>query len=312
MSQKYRRLEQFPKSVKRFSDKNCGKNKILERLSKIMALALITLALNAALLSPTLPVRAQDRDIEAVKAALLNDPLFLGHLRDRLSVDTLDDGHIRNVVRTYLLDHPEMLIEMQEALMARNEAAQTETKQQSARIIAENAQFLFENEQDLVLGNAQGDMKIVEFYDYNCGYCKAAYHETLSLLEEDKNLSLVMKDFPILGEDSGQAHLVAQAFKSIAPQHYPQFHHQMMTLDGRATQTSAMEMALSFGVEKQQLLTAMTQEEIQIPLVDNAKIAYLLGFNFTPAYIIGDETIRGATDNSHMAAIIKRQREARQ
>jgi len=256
-------------------------------------------------------VAAQNMNMDEIKAALLNDPLFLSHLRDRLSVETLDDGHIRTVVRAYLLDNPDLLIEMQQVLMARNEAAQAQTQQETAHIIAKHAAFLFDNAQDTVLGNEQGDIKIIEFYDYNCGYCKSTYPNILKLLEEDQNLSLVMKDFPILGEDSGRAHLVAQAFKDIAPQHYRAFHHQMMMMDKRASEASAIEMALSFGVDRQQLLAAMTQEEIQIPLVENAKIAYLLGFNFTPAYIVGDEVIRGAVDNAQMAAVIGAQRETR-
>jgi len=257
-------------------------------------------------------VQAQNTDIEQIKAALLDDPLFLSHLRDRLSVETLDDSHIRTVVRAYLLDNPDLLIEMQQVLMARNEAAVSQSQEEAKRIIAENLVPLFENDQDMILGNPQGDIKIVEFYDYNCGYCKSSYPNMLALLEEDKNLSLVMKDFPILGEDSGRAHLIARALKKIAPEHYPDFHHQMMVREGRADEANTIELALSFGVNKQQLLDAMIQEEIQMPLIDNAKIAYQLGFNFTPAYIIGDEIIRGATDNNHMAAVVKQQRQSRQ
>jgi|GEM_PF-175777 len=271
------------------------------------------IALTACLLTLVLPLpigaQAQTTDMSSIKADLLNDPLFLSHLRDRLSVDTLDDNHILSIVRAYLLEHPEMLIEMQEVLMSKNEEAQAKSAEESARIIAENASLLFDNKDDNVLGNAQGDVQIIEFYDYNCGYCKAAYQDMLELLETDKNLKIVMKDFPILGEDSGRAHLVAQAFKQQAPQHYPEFHHKMMTLEGRATQDSAMEVALSFGIDKQQLSRAMTQEEIQIPLIDNAKVAHLLGFNFTPAYIVGNEIIRGAIDNNQMLAIIKQQRQ---
>jgi len=257
-------------------------------------------------------LQAQSAEMDEIKAALLNDPLFLSHLRDRLSVETLDDSHIRAVVRAYLMDNPEMLIEMQQELMARNDKAQAQSQEEASRIIAENAAFLFDNTDDIVLGNAQGDIKIVEFYDYNCGYCKRAYPDTLALLEEDKNLSFVMKDFPILGEDSGRAHLVARAVKKIAPQHYLEFHHQMMTREGRADEANATELALSLGVDKQQLLDTMTQEEIQIPLIDNAKLAYQLGLNFTPAYIIGDEIIRGATDNSHMVAVVNQQRQHKQ
>jgi len=263
------------------------------------------------LMLPVVP-RAQNIDVEAIKAALLNDPLFLSHLRDRLSVETLDDDHIRNIVRSYLLDNPEMLVEMQQTLMEKNEKNQEQSNKEATRIIAENAAFLFENEADVVLGNPQGDVKIVEFYDYNCGYCKISYPNILALLESDKNLSLIMKDFPILGEDSGRAHLVAQAFKKQAPQHYHAFHHKMMMLEGRASEASAMEVALSFGIDKQQLQETMAQEEIQIALIENAKFAYLLGLNFTPAYIVGDEVIRGAVNNEHMAAVIDAQRKHRQ
>jgi len=275
-------------------------------LRKTFAICFFTFMLAA----PVAP-HAQSGDLEQIKADLLNDPLFLGHLRDRLSVETLDDSHIRTIVRSYLLDNPEMLIEMQQVLMEKNDKKQEQSREEAAHIIADNAAFLFDNAEDVILGNEQGDIKIVEFYDYNCGYCKATYPETLKLLEKDKKLSLVMKDFPILGEDSGRAHLVARAFKKQAPQHYRDFHHKMMTLEGRATETSAMDVALSFGIDKQQLLETMTQEDIQTALIENAKFAYLLGLNFTPAYIVGDEVIRGAADNEHMGAVIAEQRESR-
>jgi len=273
---------------------------------------LISVALVLLSVLATMPavVLGREVDMDKVKAALLDDPLFLSHLRDRLTASKLDDDHIRSIIRSYLLEHPEMLIEMQDVLMSKNEEAQEQARQDTARIIQDNAAFLFDHERDHVLGNNQGDIKIVEFYDYNCGYCKAAYPKMLTLLEQDKNLSLVMKDLPILGEDSAHAHLIAQAVKKIAPHHYAEFHHKMMILEGRATQASATELALSLGVDAGQLQDTMTQEEIQIELVENSKLAYLLGLNFTPAYIVGQDVIRGAVDNAHMEDVIKQQREA--
>jgi len=262
-----------------------------------------------AILFPALPAaQAEALDHATIKQALLDDPLFLSHLRDRLSASTMDDDHIRLIVRNYLLDNPELLLEVQQALSEKQDGFERERQQEAAQIITENAAFLFDKTDDMILGNAQGNVTIVEFYDYNCGYCKSSYPDNLALLAKDNNIKLVMKDYPILGEDSGQAHLVAHAFKKLMPQHYPAFHHEMMTRNIRATLDSTIELALKYGVNKERLLEAAGEESLQAPLVETSRIAYQLGINFTPAYIIGSEILRGAADQAIIMAAVEAQR----
>jgi len=233
--------------------------------------------------------------MDAIKQSLLDDMLFLSQLRDRLSAASMDEDNVRTIVRNYLVENPELFLEIQQLLRDRQEISQNEMQQEVADTITQHADFLFHNQDDLVLGNTAGDVTLVEFYDYNCGYCKSSYPGNLDLLEKDGNIKFVMKDYPILGEDSAQAHIVAQAFKKLMPEKYPAFHHEMMTRQTRATWESAIE---------------QTQEEsLQAPLVETAKIAYQLGINFTPAYIVGSEVLRGAVDEATMMAAVNVQRE---
>jgi len=247
--------------------------------------------------------------MDGVKQSLLDDMLFLSQLRDRLSATSMDEDNVRTIVRNYLIENPELFLEIQQILRDRQETSQNEMQQEMAGIITRHADFLFHNQDDLVLGNAEGDVTLVEFYDYNCGYCKSSYPGNLALLEKDKNIKFVMKDYPILGEDSAQAHIVAQAFKKLMPEKYPDFHHEMMTRQTRATWESVIEVALSHGADKELLLEQTQEESLQAPLVETAKIAYQLGINFTPAYIVGTEILRGAVDEATMMAAVNVQRE---
>jgi len=256
--------------------------------------------------------QAQTPDMRAIKQALLDDMLFLSQLRDRLSVASMDEEGVRTIVRNYLIDNPELILEVQQILHDRQEMSQNEMQQEMASTITHNADFLFNNQDDLILGNREGDVTLVEFYDYNCGYCKSSHPGNLALLEKDKNIKLVMKDYPILGEDSARAHIVAQAFKKLMPEKYPAFHHEMMTRQTRATWDSTIEVALSHGADKELLLQTTQEESLQAPLVETAKIAYQLGINFTPAYIVGTEILRGAVDEVSMRAVVSAQREQAQ
>ena len=207
------------------------------------------------------------------------------------SFDEAQRGEIGEIVRDYLLANPELMIEVQEALEARQTAEQDERRRQ---IIASAADDLFRHPADPVLGNPAGDVTIVEFFDYNCGFCRRAMEDMSALIESDPNLRFVLKEFPILGEDSSGAHRVSLAFNRLMPQAYGAFHERLMGTPGRADTATAMEIALALGADEQALRTEMDNPANTRSVETSYLLAEALGISGTPSYVIGDEMVAGA------------------
>lgn len=267
----------------------------------------IVFAAVAATAAPCL-TQAAEPSVEAVKKAILEDPLFLSHLRDRLSIESVEKDGIRSIVRDYLLENPEIIFEMQEALNTKHAQQMAENQKSQAETIQNAANTLFRSADDAVLGNPGGDVTLVEFFDYNCGYCKRSFPGIQAILKKDPNLRFVMKDFPILGPDSENAHRVARAVRTLMPEKYLSFHEKMMTYPGRATEQSALEIARTLGGDEKKIRAAMQNKTLQEPLVKNAEIAYKLGINYTPSYIIGMRVLPGAVKENDLVEIIAEQR----
>jgi len=254
-----------------------------------LAAAAVWPLLSAPLSRPAQAAEAQSADMDAIKKSLLDDPLFLSHLRDKISSDSIS----ADVIREYLLAHPDILIEMQQALAA--QSAQGGTNPAQAKLLADNKDFLYHTPNDIILGNKNAKAAIVEFFDYNCGYCKRDFAQLQQLLAKNQNVKIIMKDYPILGEDSQWAHMVAHAVKRADPAKYPLFHERMMTMKGRATKASALATAKSIGVPEAALNAAMTDRATVEELTKSYDLAYQMGLSYTPVFISGDK-ILGAVD----------------
>ncbi|MCX8282614.1 DsbA family protein [Phyllobacterium sp. 0TCS1.6C] len=203
----------------------------------------------------------------------------------------IDKSEIEGIVRNYLINNPEVMIEVQTALTEKQEAAQLAA---STEIIDKNKDQIFQSPMDAVFGNPQGDVTIVEFFDYNCGYCKRALPDMDALLKSDPKLRFVMKEFPILGPDSTRAHLVAKAFKTAMPDKYLEFHRALLGSEGRATEETAMAVAVKLGADEKQLREIMQKPEIAGAFRTNFELASSLNITGTPSYIIGSEVVPGA------------------
>ncbi|MBZ9655629.1 DsbA family protein [Phyllobacterium lublinensis] len=204
---------------------------------------------------------------------------------------TSDRAEIEGIVRNYLINNPEVMIEVQTALNAKQEAAQ---KEASTQVISENKDRIFLSPMDAVFGNPNGDVTIVEFFDYNCGYCKKALPDMDALLQSDPNLRFVMKEFPILGADSTRAHMVAKAFKAVMPDKYLEFHRDLLGGEGRATEESAMAIAVKLGADETQIREKMKSPEVAAAFRDNYELANSLSITGTPSYVVGNEVVPGA------------------
>jgi len=207
----------------------------------------------------------------------------------------LDDAQKKEFgefIHQYILEHPEILLEAQDALQTKQEQAQNAKASVS---IGQNRKALVSDPADLVLGNPKGDVTIVEFFDYNCTYCKHALGDMTSLIKADKNVRFVLKEFPILGDDSIAAHKVAMAFRAIAPEKYGQFHLALLGGPAHADKDTALQVAESLGVTKAQIAKEVADKAGQQSIKESYELANALGIRGTPAYIIGDELIPGAS-----------------
>ncbi|MAY62501.1 MAG: disulfide bond formation protein DsbA [Rhizobiales bacterium] len=206
----------------------------------------------------------------------------------------LDDAQKEEMgafVREYLLANPEILQEMQTALQTKQEA---EAAEKAKAAIVANRDALTAAPEDIVLGNPEGDVTIVEFFDYNCGYCKHALQDMNAIIEGDDQVRFVLKEFPILGPDSLAAHRVAMSFRKLMPDKYGEFHRTLLGSEGRATEDSAMELAVKLGAEEAEVRTGMEDPAISDSIKQAYSLADQLGINGTPSYIVGDEAVFGA------------------
>jgi protein-disulfide isomerase len=198
---------------------------------------------------------------------------------------------VEKIVHDYLVQHPEVLQEAMEELEKRQQAANAE-KHKTA--VKENAKQLFNSPDEVVLGNPKGNVTFVEFFDYNCGYCKHAMSDMLTLLKNDPKLKVVLKEFPVLGPGSVEAARVAVAVRMQAPQKYLEFHTKLLGGRGHADGARALAVAKEIGLDMDRLKKDMKSPEVEKTLKQDFKLAEALGLNGTPSYVIGDSVIVGA------------------
>ncbi|KIZ37594.1 MULTISPECIES: DsbA family protein [Rhodopseudomonas] len=202
-------------------------------------------------------------------------------------------GQIESIVKNYLLTHPEILEEVSAELSKRQAAAEAE-KHQSA--ISENAKTIFDSPRGVTIGNKNGDVTLVEFFDYNCGYCKRAMNDMLTLMKSDPKLKVVLKEFPVLGPGSVEAAQVAVAVRMQDPtgEKYLAFHQKLLGGRGQADKAHAMAAAKEAGLDMAKLEKDFSSPEVRATIEENFKLAEAMGMNGTPSYVIGKQVVVGA------------------
>lgn len=211
-----------------------------------------------------------------------------------------DRAAVEAVVRNYLLTNPEILIEVQQSLQARQQQAERVAQVEAIRA---DAAEIFEAGYDGVVGNPEGSVTVVEFFDYNCGYCRRALDDMTQLVETDSDLRFVLKEFPILGPDSYSAHVVSMAFRALQPQLYGEFHHALLSGE-RATEESAVAVALSLGADEDALRLEMENPQIEEAFARTYELARQLSITGTPSYVVGEEIVFGAVGAAALAESI--------
>lgn len=226
--------------------------------------------------------------------------LVLPAVASAQSFDAAQRKEIGEVVRQYLLENPELLLEVSKELENRQQLAETEKRRES---LTSNAEALFRSSDDLVAGNPKGDVTMVEFFDYNCGWCKKGLPEVLSLVESDKNLRVVMKEFPIFGGDSDYAAMAALASK--AQGKYWEFHVAMLSHEGKLTSANVDEIAAAQGLDVEKMKADMKSPEIAAILARNQKLATDLAITGTPAFVIDSTVVPGYLPKDGLMAAIQ-------
>ena len=200
---------------------------------------------------------------------------------------------IEKIIRDYLVTHPEVLQEAIAELDKRQAAADT-AKAKAA--VAANAETLFNSSRQVVLGNPKGDVTLVEFFDYNCGFCKGALPTLVDLMKDDTKLKVVLKEFPVLGPGSVEAAKVAVAVRmqDKSGKKYLDFHQKLLGGRGQADKARALAVAKEVGMDMARLEKDMASDEARVSLEESLKLAETLGLNGTPSYVVGDDVVIGA------------------
>ncbi|KPF43041.1 DsbA family protein [Rhizobium sp. AAP43] len=218
-----------------------------------------------------------------------------------VAAHALDDAQKKEFgafIREYLLENPEVLVEAQQALQEKQETARMK---QAKVAVSSNTDKIFKSTYDVAIGNPKGDVTVVEFFDYNCGYCRRAHADMEAVLEQDKNIRYVLKEFPILGPDSEAAHKVSDAFRKLSPEKYGDFFRAMMTSEGRASEESAIAIASDLGVSEEKIRAKMAESPNTASVEETYRLAADLGITGTPSYVIGDEMLPGAVGTAALS-----------
>lgn len=206
-------------------------------------------------------------------------------------------------VRAYLLKNPEVIMEALQILQQRQRAAEAENLK---RTIAERSDDILNDPAAPVGGNPSGDVTVVEFFDYNCPYCRRVAPTVTELEQADPDLRLVYKEFPILGPGSQFAARAALASRRQGK--YVAFHHALMQATEQVTEETVMEVARAVGLDLEQLRADMQEPAIQQAIARNLQLADALGITGTPSFIIGEEVVPGAVDLRTLQSLIARVR----
>ncbi len=220
-----------------------------------------------------------------------------------LVAQNLDKERVEKIIREYLINNPEVLEEAIRALQAKREARRQTAVRASIR---KNRKQIYADPEDPVGGNLNGDVTIVEFFDYRCGYCKRVAPVVEKALAKDKKIRLVYKEFPVLGPNSVLAARAALA--SRAQGKYLVFHKALMYAKISYDEASIMKIATSVGIDTARLKKDMQAPGIQAQITKIRALARSLGIRGTPAFVIGDQLFPGALNPAQLARMIQQAR----
>lgn len=229
----------------------------------------------------------------AVAAATLTAPAF-----------AMNKAEVEKIVREYLLANPEILNEMIAELQERDQAAAGEKAKTG---IAANRDALLNDGFSHVAGNPNGDVTVIEFFDYRCGYCRKVAPDVIALLDQDKNVRLVLKEFPILSKTSEEAAKAAIAAQNQGGDLYWKYHNALLATDS-IDSAAIYDVAAAQGLDVARLKKDMADPSVDEKIKKTRDLAKQIGVDGTPAFIVGDKLVPGAVAVDDLKALVDAQR----
>ena len=243
--------------------------------------------------------------IAIILAGTTASPLLAKEKNSDQSLSKFERGEIESIIKEYIQNNPEKIIEAIQNLRLKEEVKKHEKIKNN---LINFQSELFNDPDTPVGGNQNGDVTIVEFFDYRCGYCKRVLPDLIKLIALDKDIRFIFKEFPILGPQSITASKAGLAAWILDKTKYQSFHKAMMKAKGATTKSRVMNLAANSGYDVNDLQKTMNTPRIDKILEKNYSLAKALDINGTPAFIIGDKVIRGAIDLETLKNLISEAR----
>jgi protein-disulfide isomerase len=224
------------------------------------------------------------------------------------SAKTFDDADktaIQGIVKDYLLKNPEII---REALIELERRTAEAEKNRQKKLVAENQALLTDPKYAHIAGNEKGDITVVEFFDYNCPYCRQSLKDIEKLMDADKNVRVILKEYPILGKASTTAAMAALASRKQGK--YMEFHTALLSAKGRINDEQITKIAKSVGLDVEKLKADMKSADVIEAHKKNMEVGQKLGINGTPTFIFNDQVIPQVLPFEAMQQLIARIRKA--
>ena len=239
----------------------------------------------------------------ALIATLTASAAFAGGLGEMTEAER---AAFREEVRAYLMENPEVIVEAMTELQVREDEA---AMNRDLILMEENKDAIYNSSADWVGGNPNGDITVVEFMDYRCGYCRKAYEEVEELVKADGNIRFVLKEFPILGEESLLSSQFAISVRMLyGDEAYKKAHDALVTLRGEANTETLGRLATELGHDPAAVTAKMASEEVKAVILANHDLATTLEINGTPTFVIDRTMVRGYVPLDGMQQIVAGQR----
>ena len=218
-----------------------------------------------------------------------------------------DKAALHAEIRDYLLANPELVLEMIDIIKQRQADAQVLS---DADMVRDRAAQLFDDGYSFVGGNPEGDITVVEFIDYRCGYCKKAHQEIADLVQGDGNIRYIIKEYPILGPESEFGARAALAvLASASPADYFRFHDALMRFNGPLNEATLRSIASDTGIDADRMVADMMSAGVEAHLGANRQLGQQMGVDGTPFFVIGDHVLRGYAPIAQMQNLVRAERE---
>jgi protein-disulfide isomerase len=209
-------------------------------------------------------------------------------------------AEIEAIIKDYLLQKPEILREAIGVLEAREKAADAKARE---KVVSDPSGALFSGANQAVIGNLEGKITLIEFFDYNCGYCKRALSDLARLMKDNPELRVVLRDFPILSPGSVEAAKIANAFlHQFQGEKFWEFHQKLLGSRGPVGKAEAFAIAKDLGADMDKLAKDAAAPGINSGIEESGKLAKSLQVTGTPTYVIGEDVVVGAVGYDELEA----------